>query len=353
MRSGDLTSRSTVAILRHLTMDSAAITKILESQERAYKTAMEIVVKNLTDRIDRLEATVSDLTASLEFSQNEIDSLKSTIKTHEAEQVASKKTIDKLSQHIDITQRRIEDMEDRINYQEDYSRRNNIRISGVEELNSEQTWEQTAAVVTSLLEDKLQLPDLELERAHRVGQHRDGKHRPIVARFSRFCDREAVMRNARKLRGTNVYINDDLCAASQAIKNAQLPLLKQARALGKTAYFRHTKLIVKERRGDTGMTAQNQAHQTPVSNQNNQRGAAAVTEAHTGSDGAEEGDVVGLGSAEGGAVGGAGIVEQSDAVQAYPPLPAPAGSAGSPAALAVPNLRPKDGRKNPKRCVKK
>ena len=87
---------------------------------------------------------------------------------------------------------------------------------------------------------------LELERAHRVGQHQDARPRPIVARFTRYSDREAVMRSAKKLRGTNIYINDDLCAASQGIKKAQMPQLKQARAQGKIAFFRHTKLIVKE-----------------------------------------------------------------------------------------------------------
>ncbi|KAK3889420.1 hypothetical protein Pcinc_006584 [Petrolisthes cinctipes] len=85
-----------------------------------------------------------------------------------------------------------------------------------------------------------------MERAHRVGQRRDAGPRPIVARFSRYSDREAVMRSARKLRETNIYISDDLCAASQAIKNAQMPQLKQARAQGKVAYFKYTKLIIKE-----------------------------------------------------------------------------------------------------------
>ena len=76
-------------------------------------------------------------------------------------------------------------------------------------------------------------------------QRRDARPRSIVARFSRYNDREAVM-SARKLKGTNIYLNDDLCAASQAIKNTQMPELKQARARGKIAYFRHTKLIIKE-----------------------------------------------------------------------------------------------------------
>ena len=49
-------------------------------------------------------------------------------------------------------------MEERLNYQDDYSRRNNIRICSVAESSSEETWEQTAVMVSSLLADKLQLP---------------------------------------------------------------------------------------------------------------------------------------------------------------------------------------------------
>ena len=60
-------------------------------------------------------------------------------------------------------------MEDCINYQDDYNRRNNIRFSGVAESNSEKIWEQSAVMVSSLLADKLLLPGVQLDRAHRVG----------------------------------------------------------------------------------------------------------------------------------------------------------------------------------------
>lgn len=55
------------------------------------------------------------------------------------------------------------------------------------------------------------------------------------------------MRNVAKLQGSHIYINEDLCPASQEKKKAQLPLLKKAMSEGKIAYFRHTELIVKER----------------------------------------------------------------------------------------------------------
>lgn len=223
---------------------------LLDSQERAYKTALDVVVKQMSERINKLETTVSDLTTSLEYTQQEVDDLKSKIKDYEKDEQNTKMNMEKLTKELDASNQKVHILEDRCNYQEDYSRRNNVRISGVGERSGGETWEQTASAVTFLCADKLQLPGLVLERAHRVGQRRDAGPRPIVARFTRYCDREAVMRNARKLRGTNIYINDDLCAASQAQRNAQMPQLKAARAQGKVAYFRHTRLVIKEKMND-------------------------------------------------------------------------------------------------------
>ncbi|MPD00166.1 hypothetical protein E2C01_095622 [Portunus trituberculatus] len=110
-----------------------------------------------------------------------------------------------------------------------------------------ESWEQTCVKVKKLIEEKLQWPDIQLERAHRVGLRNNQRCRPVIARFTKFADREAVMRNDTKLRGTRIFINEDLCAASQSVRKAQLPLLKQARSEGKTAYFRHTKLIIKKK----------------------------------------------------------------------------------------------------------
>ena len=116
------------------------ITKLLESQERAYKGAMDVMVRHLTERIQTLESTVSYLTASLEFSQREIDELKNAMKEHDKENLANKKTIDTLTHHIDSSQQQIRSMEERLNYQDDYSRRNNIRINDVAESSREETW---------------------------------------------------------------------------------------------------------------------------------------------------------------------------------------------------------------------
>lgn len=220
---------------------------MLESQERAFNSALEIVVQQMNDQINKLEDKVRDLTASLEFTQKEVDDLKNYAKVHEQEKKETKTKINQLTDEVKVSNIKNKELEDKINKQEDYSRRKNVRITGMKESGGTETWEQTAASVTSLLENKMQLSGLVLERAHRVGPLREGKPRPIVARFLRYCDREAVLRNRTKLKGINIYVNEDLCAASQAVKSAQFPQMREAKAQGKIAFFRHTKLIIKER----------------------------------------------------------------------------------------------------------
>lgn len=306
-------------------MDASMIKALLESQERAYKSAMDMVVQQMNDRIMKLESTVAELTASLQFSQGEIDDLKSTIKEHEKEKQVTKDKMVQQEAAINSLKSENESLEERCNFMEDYSRRNNIRITGVEEQSGSETWEQTAAKVLSVLDDKMQLPGLELERAHRVGQRRDARPRTIVARFSRYGDREAVMRNARKLRGTNIYINDDLCAASQAIKNAQMPQLKQARAEGKIAFFRHTKLIVKES-PTRGTNMSRHETQTVVPDDGAQAPAAAAARA-------EDAD-------------GALSTSVEDGKAGFPPLPQSQGALASSHPQTQDTVLRKSSRKN-------
>ena len=227
-------------------MDTAVLKALLQSQESAYRNAMEVFMKEVKDQNRELRSTVQDLKTSLEFSQQEIDNLKQQVNQLKQKNTNDKLLVSELSDNLHASSQAVTSLQERCDYQEDYNRRNSLQFVGIDEDNNE-TWEQSAKKVSHLLEDKLQLPNIQLERAHRGGQHHPNRQRPIIARFTRFCDREAVMRNVAKLRGSRIYINEDLCPASHEKKKAQLPLLKKARSEGKVAYFRHTKLIVKER----------------------------------------------------------------------------------------------------------
>lgn len=68
-------------------MDASLMKTMLESQERAFNSALNTVVKQLNDQIKKLENRVDDLTTSLEFTQKEVDELKSQAKHHAKERV--------------------------------------------------------------------------------------------------------------------------------------------------------------------------------------------------------------------------------------------------------------------------
>lgn len=224
-------------------MELEAVKLLLESQERAFRIALD----QMNIRIQTAEKKTEEVITSLEFSQEEISDLKREV-------AALRKQQDDRELVIHAQKQQIMELDMRSNRQEDFNRRNNLRLSGLHE-QGETNWEQTCSRVAALLEDKLQLPGVEIEHARRVGPISSTRPRQIITTFTRYSDREAVLRNARKLKGTGVFVDEDLCAASFAEKMSKLPLLKKAREEGKIAFFRNTKLIIKERQFGSRPTA--------------------------------------------------------------------------------------------------
>ena len=70
---------------------------------------------------------------SLEFTQREVDYLKSLKKKHEKEKKYAKINIDNLTEQVELSNRKIKELGERINYQDDYSKRKIVRIIGVKE----------------------------------------------------------------------------------------------------------------------------------------------------------------------------------------------------------------------------
>ena len=101
-----------------------------------------------------------------------MDDLKSKAKEHDKQQEANDIKLNQIHDKVESSNKIIKELEERINHQEDCSRRKNIRISGMEERGSTEAWEQTAVAVTTLPEEKMELPGVVLERAHRVGPNR-------------------------------------------------------------------------------------------------------------------------------------------------------------------------------------
>ena len=102
---------------------------------------------------------------------------------------------------------------------EDRSRRNNFRINGIKEEKNE-TWEECEKRVNCFLEEKLDMDTSEIwiERAHRVGEKKRGQERRIVIQFNSYKNKLDILRNDKKLKGTNFSIFEDFSKETASIR---------------------------------------------------------------------------------------------------------------------------------------
>ena len=85
-------------------------------------------------------------------------------------------------------------------------RMNNLIIVGLEETGES---EDAVSVSNNFFSEKLDLTDIRIEKARRLGKSQS-KTRPILVAFNSQLDRKKVLSNRSKLAGSNIYINFDL-----------------------------------------------------------------------------------------------------------------------------------------------
>ena len=94
---------------------------------------------------------------------------------------------------------------------EDRSRRNNLRIYGISESKYE-TWEKCKEKVDEIFREKLGLDNIHIECVHRVKREKNDKSTKsttIVCNLLSFKEKKLVMKNAKKLKNTNIFIDKD------------------------------------------------------------------------------------------------------------------------------------------------
>ena len=185
---------------------------------------VELIGKRIDDRADRLETKFEEkfeaLSVSLEMVMNQ--------------NVHFKKDITDLKQ-------KNANLENEIERLAMYMARENIVITGVKEKENENVDE----MVRRICVDQMHLSpafaqNIEFQRIHRVGVRSEMKPRPIKARFLRYGDKVAIQKNAKNLKGTGIFISDDLPWRIRRERQLQVPILQQARREGKKAFFSRT-----------------------------------------------------------------------------------------------------------------
>lgn len=108
-------------------------------------------------------------------------------------------------------------MINKIDDQEQYTRRNCLLLHGIPEDKEEDTDE---LVLKTLKDDlALQIDEKELDRTHRIGKPRKAGEnpRPIIVKFSRYNLRRKVFTNKKRLKGKKIMITESLTSRRMSL----------------------------------------------------------------------------------------------------------------------------------------
>ena len=226
--------------------------EMFKAQEETIRKIVSSCNSDTIMRLDRLSEEIQDNNERLEKLNKETVDLKISLETsQEIFEKKFQKVNDNLSKH---KQKHKEDINElwkdndqlceRLRDLEDKSRRDNLRIDGIAELENE-TWEQTEEILHNLFKEKLELENISVERAHRVGNKGKNDKRTIVLKLASFKDKLKIISEARKLKGTNISINEDYSKETLEIRKEKWKEVKELRKNGTYAILVYDKVVIK------------------------------------------------------------------------------------------------------------
>ena len=151
------------------------LTEMFLKQEQKILDIVQRSAADTNSRIDRLTQAIKDNSTMLDALRKETDELKFSVEASQemiekkfekdegkvkSYKVQHDKDINELWQENEYLREKMRDLEDR-------SRRDNLRVDGLKEIDNE-TWEKTEEILQQMIRDVLELEGINIERAHRA-----------------------------------------------------------------------------------------------------------------------------------------------------------------------------------------
>ena len=190
------------------------------------------------NKLDNIEATIGDLSLSMEQLKTESAQVKTEVGLMKSE-------IKELKEKKTALEKRIIDNQSR-------SMRDNLIFYNVKEDEkfTEEEKVDTEAVLVKFIKEEMKVKsEIRFERVHLMGKAKQGTDgsiipAPIVAKFSFFKQREEIRRAAVNLKGSKAGVSRQFPPEINAIRKRYWPTLKQARQEGKRAKMVVDKLFI-------------------------------------------------------------------------------------------------------------
>lgn len=195
----------------------------------------EEFLKSVSHRIDVLEGKLFEKETQNDVLKKEVNKLEKELATQKVEN-------DNLREEISRRERKTSE---RMNHLEQYSRINNIRINGLKEdekENQTQTEDKVVQFLNSNISN-LNLEKKDVEIAHRLGIKKQGKQRQIIVKFYSRNIKSTVLKNKKQLKGSGVFINEDLTQLNQhvfsCVRRKQPDEIESAWTINGTIFYKN------------------------------------------------------------------------------------------------------------------
>ena len=202
------------------------------------KAFVDLLFNDLKKEIKSLQTENFDLRKSLEFTQGELLDLNKKILDN------SKKNSSTCNAHTDIGV-----LSEQVRALEDDRRINNLCVTGLQE-SAKENVEQLQNKIVGLISNKLEQKEVKVLESFRVGkpsQSAKPSPRPVIVKLSSSIDKVKCLKSSSKLKGSDIFISDDVCKATQEIRRGKLAELKQKRKDGFIAYFSGADIVFRRR----------------------------------------------------------------------------------------------------------
>ena len=173
------------------------------SLEQQVKETFDLAKTSSESKI-KGELALQDVNKAMSFISENFDAYEKERRENE------KNIIQELNGTVSKMDKRIEELENKIDRQEQYSRRNCILIHGITENKEENIDQQAIDFINENL--NIKIDDIDIDRFHRIGRYdkTKTKARPIIVKFARYNVRGRLFQEKLKLKDAGKTITESL-----------------------------------------------------------------------------------------------------------------------------------------------
>jgi len=223
--------------LTEATEDTAVMEKGADNKPQKSEDTLQLILEKLSKldvidskldaiegKVQKMEKSLEEYRTSLEFTQGQLSDV--------CEEVLGLKDkiqdISGLEYQIEMLKVKNAELEQKAIQSEAYSRRENVVVDGLKE-----SVHENSTNVAQELFKQLGLGPFPLQRCHRLGRYNDQQRRPrrMIIRFLNSSDKQSVMENRHKLKGSDTYINDDYPIEIEKKRGALRPVLRYVKQM--------------------------------------------------------------------------------------------------------------------------